>query len=247
MTEELLEYNKRRCLKRNNKAYTREEAENLGIEWKMWYDPSSKIGDWVLTDDGFVVQIVNIREYCNNKGYKSTIVNTVLGSYTFENHKKFNVGHYFYSRTNIGRGNIRYSYKLSERDKQILKFVAEGLDPKIIFSIFYKDGSKSYRWRLKKIFCKEGAIEYMSNLVKEKLNQAGLTEDWWFRQLKLKAEEARDDVAWEVLKVIGYMHSLIEPPHKTKLQEEHTIYLDNDSLERLNQVETLEISENAQA
>ena len=47
--------------RRTFRVYTKEEAEELGIQYKPWEQASA--GDWVLSDDGYVAECYSCKEY----------------------------------------------------------------------------------------------------------------------------------------------------------------------------------------
>ena len=63
---------------------TEEEANQNGITCKRWWDPEIKAGDWVIADDGGVLQCLKYYKMTNKAGYTThcyRFCNTTLSVY----------------------------------------------------------------------------------------------------------------------------------------------------------------------
>lgn len=58
--------------------YTEEEASNKGIQWLYWKDERVKEGDWVITDDLYVVQVRSVKEYTNRRNKTNRFLLTTI-------------------------------------------------------------------------------------------------------------------------------------------------------------------------
>lgn len=63
-------------------VYTKEEADTEKIEYSPWRD--TKEGEWGLTDDGFVMELVRKKTYADRNGYSKTFMNFSAGA-TWDN------------------------------------------------------------------------------------------------------------------------------------------------------------------
>ena len=64
--------------------YTKDEAENEGVEYKYWKE--AKKGDYALSDDNYVAKVIQHREYESNNGVNSYYVRMPFG-YAFHSPK----------------------------------------------------------------------------------------------------------------------------------------------------------------
>lgn len=64
--------------------YTKEEAENEGVDYKYWKD--AKKGDYALSDDNYVAKVIQRRKYKSNNGVNSYCVRMPFG-YAFHSPK----------------------------------------------------------------------------------------------------------------------------------------------------------------
>lgn len=231
----------------NKHMYTRQEADELGIAYHPWRSPAVQPGEYILSDDDIVVRVKTRHELTNNRGYPSLIYWTIAG-YCFPAGAHFKCSAVFEGRHNVGNRaeNRAEDNRLSVREKNVLELVMNGYSPvEAVEKVFTNNSRSRVRSKARMILKKRAAVKYMSNQIKEKLDKAGLTEDWWFQQIKAMVSDpdVKSEVRWDMLKTAGQMHDLIEAPSKAQISETRTVYLDQDSIERLEQKQVMEISE----
>lgn len=229
--------------------FTLEEAEKNGLEWLDWRCVAVQKGQYIKSDDNYVVRVKNRYDLTNSRGYPSVVYHTVAGQCYPTGKAHFKCQDMYNGRNNVGNPVDRYRNKpkfLSERERQFLDMVIAGLSPMEAANTVFEPGSKTYAKSIvRQILRRKEAINYMAGQVKEKLEAAGLTETWWFEQVKamISDPEVKSEVRWDMLKTTGMMHELVIAPAKTQLTETRAIYLDTDQIERLEQTDTLEITE----
>jgi len=58
-----------------------DNKEECPYSVKRWAEDEIVIGDWVIADDGFVLQCLNIKEYVNKKKYRIKLFKFVIGTF----------------------------------------------------------------------------------------------------------------------------------------------------------------------
>jgi len=179
--------------------YNREDALKDGIIPKPEYWNSNK-GDWIISDDGVIAQLLDINWARVYKiGYTPFGIDN-LGRYGgYALHKEGKVTpqgllllrnrRYFSSLSNSD--NVRGQYvtkRLTGRDKRILLFLlifgneiqayekATGLKATI-------KTKNAIQYRVRNIFQKDGAVEFMKNTLSEHLQKRGITEKQWLDKM----------------------------------------------------------------
>lgn len=233
--------------------YTLQEATNKGLEWLDCHCVAVQPGQYIKSDDDYVVKVKRRYDLTNSRGYPSVVYHTVAGQCYPTGKAHFKCQDMYLGRNNIDNPqrmkkdwNRNIPKFLSERERQFLDMVIAGMSPMDAASTVFEPGSKSYaRTIVRQILRRKEAIAYMSGQIKEKLESAGLTEGWWFEQVKamISDPDVRSEVRWDMLKTTGMMHELMAAPTKAQATETRTIYLDQDQLDRLEQTQTLEITE----
>lgn len=203
---------------RNNffTVYEPEEADKEGIAYtKEWR--SAKKGDWILTDDGSVLQILNVRKE-TKKNSKKPIVYVRIGYGEVATYKS-NIYAKQYPDYQWDR---RYKYDLLRDVKPTVKQTAfvnnlaqfgelgnDGMwTPESIVSCYqniYKDNNPTNAWRRGiAILRKKQVKEQMSDLMKDKLDDKGLDDDYLAERYKefIEGEDIPANVRFNALKSV---------------------------------------------
>jgi len=171
--------------------------EPLNENWRK-----AKEGDWVVTDDSNVCQILKCYDLKINMSKKVTrCVRTVLGTFRVDNMKAKLLGE---------DGIAENIYTFSRTYKAYKEYQKDGLKPKeFVFARYVAEGMEITQ-AYKKVFKKSKSSEYIANsakqlmkkeevktMVKEEikkvLQEEGITADWILSRYKDIAELADKD------------------------------------------------------
>ena len=171
--------------------------EPLNENWRK-----AKEGDWVVTDDSNVCQILKCYDLKINMSKKVTrCVRTVLGTFRVDNMKAKLLGE---------DGIAENIYTFSRTYKAYKEYQKDGLKPKeFVFARYVAEGMEITQ-AYKKVFKKSKSSEYIANsakqlmkkdevktMVKEEikktLQEEGITPDWILSRYKDIAELAEKD------------------------------------------------------
>ena len=226
-------------------VYTESEAREAGIEYKRW-DSDPEKGDWILTDDGYVIQVLG--KSIISRGYDKggRIYRTIKKSYTHKT-KKFTVGDVEGARYIIGRDKkvaARRHSRYFRRKKE--KFFAElyiaflGMPDwwyKAYIAAFPEEegiDKKECNTKLKALLKRKVVRETIMEQLKDTLEKVGMTKEWYFKQLKKLIEKGDEKTQLEGLKFAAPFLGV--GSQKISLKETKTIELTQGQLKALKEM-----------
>lgn len=177
--------------------YSKEEADRLGIKYKpSWRD--GLINDWVLTDDGFVVQILALHYDRANRKIMRTCTMTATSARTGVLDTRHRDSRYSLT------GKLRdVPKKMTARLQAFCNLVCSGIPPEEAYVIAYKDTVKGERNSTNQ-WVKRRTGELMQlPMVKEeirkglgdKMDDIGMTVEWILRRYKSLIESGTNESA----------------------------------------------------
>jgi hypothetical protein len=228
--------------------YTKEEADSLGIEYKLWRDKEVKPGDWVLTDDEYVGQVRDIRIYNNKQKQPKPFILTTFGcqwvaptnKLTWEDRRE--TGDYF---NPIPRDWIKKEVARA-RTKRVIQLYANmmltgRIDLQILGKAYRPDSSDPVR-TVKKLLRREQVKSMIDQELQRILEEKGITKQFVIEKIVKAIElgEKRED-GYLLLKGADKMADYLEmQPGKTKVTEQietNTIFKSiGDAIEKSDQL-----------
>ena len=160
-------------------------------------------GDWVFTDDGYVLEILR-KSKISHPSYKKprTYVRTVCGSYIVEQNSHRILGEkgiaeniYAFSGNYDSNKDYHTNRKLKSREFLFARYVAEGYDVVKSFKKAYPQASSSeyIKKQASTLINKENIQEMVKEEIKKILNDEGVTPEWIIGQYKDIAELSERD------------------------------------------------------
>tara|TARA_Y100000310_G_scaffold8099_1_gene8755 strand:+ start:883 stop:1647 length:765 start_codon:yes stop_codon:yes gene_type:complete len=216
--------------------------EIKGISYKLYddsnefkaFEPNQEIvgnwrkgneGDWVTTDDGYVVQILK-KSLISHPSYKNprTYVRTICGSYITEQNSHKILGEqgiaeniYAFSGNNDSNKDYKNNRKLKSREFLFARYVAEGNDVISAFKkAFPKAKKKKYiAERTSSLLNKEEIKTMVKEEIKKILEDEGVTPKWIIEKYKDIADiSERDSDKLRSLEALSKISGLFETDTK---------------------------------
>lgn len=179
-------YGKRK--ERDSFVYTLSEAEREGILYKYWRDTSIEKGNYVLTDDEFVVEVLAVSKRRNKKGewvqlivrtptqtayadvkFKNKLTTKEVLSSVFMNGDRF--------RSESKRG-------LTGQQKEFAILTASGIDPYIACRKVYNvQSGKNTKQMVSRLLSNDKIQEMIVSLMQKSLADVGINESFLAEQL----------------------------------------------------------------
>ena len=159
-------------------------------------------GEWVLTDDGFVCQILK-KSKIKEKNRSVTCIRTVCGTFLAKDRKKEMLGEngiaeniYPFSGTNMSQKNFNERDRNS-RELLFAKYVVGGLGAVEAYKRAYPDARNSnyIKARTDKLLKTETIRTMIDKQIEEILNEEGVTPNWLIERYKTIADLAENDNA----------------------------------------------------
>ena len=155
----------------------------------------AKEGDWVLTDDDCVVQIIKKFNMKNNVGKKEDFVRTICGTCKVSKNSKMlgedGIAENIYT---IGGKNPEYR---DDNGKAFLfaRYVAEGFDKTDAYKKAYPNASDKYyiNKRSTQLLKSEKVQKMIKEEIQEVLSEVGVTPNWIVERYKTIADLADKD------------------------------------------------------
>ena len=196
-------------------------------EWR-----NGDTGDWVITDDGYVCQVLS-RGDINHPAYKKprTLIRTVCGSFIVEQktHKMLGeqgVAENIYAFS----GNYNSIYdrqnkrKLKSKEFLFARYVASGVDALDAFKKVYPKAknNKYIREKTSTLLSKEGIRTMVKEEIKKILSDEGVSPEWIVEKYKMIADISdRDSDRLRSLEALAKMAGLFDTEKK---QEQLTVF-----------------------
>jgi len=222
-------------------AYTVEEAKKKKVSYKQWNDFPHKTGEWVLTDDGYVVQII--------RSYNSPINRDVPARKGYDNysHKVYSIGVRLFSPINKtfklftktidrrkwlrGIGSIY----MSRADKLFCDLLLFGMDLSNAAKICYPHISYPSIY-VKSVLRKNTVRKYMMVKLEEDLIKSGITKEWIAKWYKNFVEDTEMDakIRLESLRDLAEMQEMRgKKTNYEEYTESRTLKFDSNEIKQL--------------
>lgn len=164
--------------------YTMEEARELGMKFKYWRDITVEKGDYVLTDDNYVIEVLNVRRDENNP--KNAIIGTPFARGTYPDLKwRVKLTKAEPIRNALMNGG-RYSKKehgLTAMQQLFCDMVNIHFDLKLaasqVFNVYGRTATRKANYLMHKQCVREQIMENC----RSKLEEYGLTEEFLIQDL----------------------------------------------------------------
>lgn len=185
----------------DKKFYTLDEAEKLGLKWVYWRDITVRDGDWVRTDDDYVVYVRRAFHGSRWNGTETYMINTPFKTLSQTRKEPFHLQKIIENvriLNNYGQGYV------SKRDYALADLLIAGYDPvDAAYQIYPGLSSKEVARKIvKRVLRKKEILKYMGNKMKQALIDAGLTENYLADNLKALIESStRENAKLEAMKL----------------------------------------------
>lgn len=214
------------------------EAEQNGIKpIKPWYNADT--GDWVVADDGYVIQLLK-RSKITNKFNQHTHIyrfpNKMVGIYerkngTFSKIPSYHAQHMTSTKTKIAPADGIVGQYLTKKEKRFALLVKEGWNEGMTleqaYRLAYKDNSSYVEHKIERLLNKPGLIKMMidkEHILGQVQNKMGVTiEDWLIDKLtellqkeKLSVKELRNNIKFllEILSEKGKANNIMDADYE---------------------------------
>jgi len=214
---------------RQRKAYKLKDCPE-SIEWKHWKDPTITVGDWVKSDDDWVLLVKGIYHCKNSRGYLNHLVNTIGGNYSMEFNKSYKCANVLENRNNIGNAKRSGNRKPSYKEQRIADLIFEGTPLKAALNIVYPD-YKDKNMLAKAIVKRKSFIRYLTMKAKDAFKNIDVDENFLAKEYKKLLEDAENerirlDVLNQISKLTGF-----EDTAEKRSEEEGYIEIGDDMYE----------------
>ena len=178
-------------------------------------------GDWVTTDDGYVVQILK-KSNISHPAYKNprTYVRTLCGSFIVEQKSNQILGEqgiaeniYHFSGNNDSKKDYRQDRKLKSREFLFARYVAEGNDVISSYKRAYPNAKEDryINQRTSSLLNKEEVRNMVNEEIKKILEEEGVTPEYIIGKYKDIADVSdRDSDKLRSLEALAKMSGLFE-------------------------------------
>ena len=219
---------------KNTKHYLYDSKEEFAIErpsipvrhnWRHGEE-----GEWVLTDDGFVCQILR-KSKIKERDRSVTCIRTVCGTFLARDKKKEMLGEdgiaeniYTFSGTNVSQQDFNERGRNS-RELLFARYIAGGAGAIEAYKRAYPDARSSnyIKERTEKLLKTETISKMIDKQIQELLNEEGATPNWLIERYKTIADLAESDTAkLRALDSLAKISGLFD--HGEKKSEQVTIW-----------------------
>jgi hypothetical protein len=223
---------------------TKQEADAANIQYKCWLHPVIEKDDWLESDDGIVTKVRLVKTYRNSKGYLSTFVVCGVGRFIKEQSLRFEIAEQYKNKIQrIDTGTVGKRNDPNQWDKLFVDLLFSGMDKEVAGNIAFK----RLRGKINttNVLKKKSVQKYMAAKYQDEMERAGITKDWYFRALKGEAEDSsnRGTERFAVLERIARLLDIVPDTKVTEISETKTAYLDDDTVNKLEQKQTLVLNE----
>lgn len=229
----------------NKLTMTKREADAANIVYKCWLDPSVVVGDWIESDDGIVTKVKLIKAYRNNNGYLSTFVLCNVGRFVKEYSTRFEIADLYKNRlVKVTSGSHGGNNRIPSRwDKMFVDMLFAGVDKDVAANIAFK--RIIHKPNATRVIKKKSVQRYMASKYQDEMEKAGITKDWYFKALKTEASnrENKGSERFAVLERIAKLLDVVQEAKVTEISETKTAYLDEETVNKLEQKQTLVLNE----
>jgi len=196
-----------------------EEAEKAGIPWKNWRDPVVQVGEWVRTDDDYVLYVKEVLDLMGSDGYPDRGIKTVFGIKNQMKSKECVVRETVDGIKVLSRKR-RPNTKLRNDEKLFVDLVMGGEKPDRAMEVAFPQLNTKYRRKaFLTLLGRKSVVTYMADKLKESMENNGLDENYIISQLKsLVADAQRDSDKLDAIKL-----SLTLQGHLGKKIEKKTV------------------------
>jgi len=150
------------------------------------------IGDWVLADDGGIVEI--LRSGPKNKlRYVGTIVGTFLCDGKQKMDTNFDKHPYRYTFTGIESRHLNLNRKLSQKERAFYVFLSMGDSPETALGKVYDIHDGNYKkFKIKYLLSKPAGIEMVTKLAEKAAQEAGVSLTDIMKRMNKRGEQTTD-------------------------------------------------------
>lgn len=178
--------------------YTAKEADELGIPYLLEWRDFERVGQWVLTDDGMVIEILSSGKLRTGTNWLRTATGSFLTSSKSFLNTKYRESRYSFNGLKTGN----QPFKLTERMKQWIHLFVLGEHPVESYLRTFNGSNREYAERrvfdlLKRPEVKQAVKEGL----KEQLERLGIDDGYVLSSLKNLAdgEDVNDNVRFKCL------------------------------------------------
>jgi len=197
--------------------YTKEEADDRGIDYVYWKDAEE--GDWALSDDNYIAQVIKVKEYPSNNNSMTKYVRTPWGYIMWDQKykgRKFLVEGRRSAYTFTGKRKIEaLEPSLSKLAMCYAQTMNKDLAIDMAFGSLPGNQHSSWKRRMKS--------EVFKNMVREELaallTRHGLTEDYTLDLLTetIELAKGKKDVT-NLMRAVENLQSMHSMDSKDKIK-----------------------------
>ena len=178
---------------RTNSVYRQDEADQEGIRYLYW--KKAEIGEYALSDDGYVAKVINKAEYPGNRGFSNIYIRFPWG-YTFYNTqyptRKLNAQGRKTNTTLSGKPYTEVKMKSEKYRNFAMTYAMCNMEADLAIDVCF--GAVDDRERRK--YRRTIRTEAFKNMVREELQSLlkthGMTEDYTLDLLEQTISKAKD-------------------------------------------------------
>ncbi|MBC8489158.1 MAG: hypothetical protein H8D45_24320 [Bacteroidetes bacterium] len=201
-------------------VFTREEAINNNIKFKFWRDETVEVGEKVLTDDGYVVDVLNVRKRNYRPiGYRNMIVRTPFATvYADKLFKNQLLCEEDYRRLFLNRNRSNYEGLSSLTAKQLVfaLYVSAGASIDVAYMRSYNCFSSITALKEgKRLLRKKKVQEQIVNNSKNIFEEHGLTPDFIVRKIVEQIDDPSPIVRKDAIRLAADLIGLRRLGYKT--------------------------------
>ena len=189
--------------------YREKEAKTRGISYKPWKDAG--VGEYALSDDGYVSSVLSRREYVDSTGRKNVYMRFPFG-YTFFNPKfkarKLNVQGRKTNTTLTGQPYLQVQSKQNKMKSLAMMFaIKPDYEQAMEWALGELNDSQTRKWK------RTMKTETFQNMVRDelvkRLTEHGLDEDYTLDLLKeaIELAQSKKDIS-NILKAVDNLQEM---------------------------------------
>jgi hypothetical protein len=223
-----------------------EEAPEVVMAWR-----SADEGDWVVSDDFRVIQILKKTENKTKNAYNTAIIRTCVGTFAVNPKTFFDTDFELhpdrYRVSNTGKEAIE---RISERDEMtnneriFAERVAKGEDAKKAYMKTFTTNNERYASDMSKVLLRQERIQKnISSEIESLLKEEGVSKRYIIRQYKQLVDDGMADLRYCSGSVVRALDSLVDisgmKPDKTTSSQSMGVLQEVED-DRLSQIEEAE-------
>ncbi len=217
----------------DHEIYTKEEADELGMVYTYWKE--AKEGDWGLTDDKYVAEVLRVNEYAGNQKHMNKYIRMPFGYVLYNPRyptKQFRVTGRSTPHTYSGKSEMEVRSKQAPM-KNLAVTYAQTMNKDLAIELAFPGGiNENARGRYKRMMRTEVFGKMVREELQKLLSEHGMTEAYTLDLLAEAIDMAKNkkDVT-NMLKAVDNLQTMHGMNEKNKIKT--TQQLESSTTRRL--------------